>query len=429
MGRNLSRRGSAWRYRRGVPLDLRQRAGRREVVRGLGPVSLGEALTAAARLNTALDAFVQTARLDPSFDLRCAVENLRVAATAFAGAPVGLWGGAGVSPRREPASPDVSPLNRAPTLSEALTHYEREQWATGRWREGKAGRAAMAELRRFLDFVGDKPLCEITRDEIRAFRDHRGETLRASTLNIKVVSRLVALFNHCRGEGWITQLPTAGLRVRDGVSRRDRRRPFTVRELEQVFGPSWAQECRGDDHKLHCGRLLLATGARVEEIAQLRLEDIGREPDRVAITITDRHPEQHLKNAASRRVIPLHSALVPGFARYLESVENAGHEWLFHRWSRTPTQPRSAPLVKTFGPYLRKRCGITDRRVVLHSLRHSFKQQLQEVGAPDSLIADVLGHTHPGHTHGTYGDATNIETMSEWIERLPLAGILGSGLE
>jgi hypothetical protein len=44
----------------------------------------------------------------------------------------------------------------------------------------------MAELRRFLHHVGDLPLAEITREDVRSFRDHRGETLRASTLNIKV---------------------------------------------------------------------------------------------------------------------------------------------------------------------------------------------------------------------------------------------------
>jgi hypothetical protein len=77
------------------------------------------------------------------------------------------------------------------------------------------------------------------------------------------------------------------------------------------------------------------------------------------------------------------------------------------------------------GPYLRKDCGITDRRVVLHSLRHTVKQQLQEAGAPDSLISDMLGHAGLGMTNGTYGEAATVDRMSEWVERLPLASVFG----
>ena len=203
----------------------------------------------------------------------------------------------------------------------------------------------MAELRRFLQNVGDLPVAEISREDIRAFRDHRGETLRASTLNIKVMSRLVSFFNHCRDEGWVTKLPTNGLRVRDPITSRDRRRTFTLTELQRVFGPGWSRYCNGDDHKFHCGRLLLATGARAEEIAQLRVADVLIECRTLSIRITDEHPEQRLKNAASRRVVPLHSALVPSFRRYVRSVARDGHDWVFHRWSRTPTQPRSSPIV------------------------------------------------------------------------------------
>ena len=135
---------------------------------------------------------------------------------------------------------------------------------------------------------------------------------------------------------------------------------------------------------------------------------------------------KQLKNAASRRFVPLHSALIPSFRRYVRAAECDGHEWVFHRWTRTHTQPRSSPIVTTFGTYLRKKCGIEDRRVVLHSLRHTVKQQLQEAGAPDSVIADVLGHVGSGETHLTYGCAASIEKMTEWIECLPWANVVGS---
>jgi integrase len=389
-------------------------------VRGLGRIPVGDALAEAERLNLQLDRALAAARYDPDFDLLAALASLRPGAVVLPAPP--LYLGALVPACAEPERRQPEPVY--PSLSEAVDHYEREQWAAGRWKAEKAGHAAMAELRRFAEFVGDLPLAEVKREDVRAFRDHRGETLRASTLNIKVMSRLVSFFHHCQEEGWVTKLPTTGLRVRDPIPNREKRRVFTLSELQRVFGPGWTRECGADDHRYHCGRLLLATGARAEEIAQLRVEDVKIDKRVVSIRITDGHPAQRLKNAASRRLVPLHSAIAPSFRRYLKKVEREGHEWVFHRWSRTPTQPRSSPIVTTFGVYLRKRCGIEDRRVVLHSLRHTLKQQLQEAGAPDSLVSDLLGHAGQGQTNGTYGEAATVDRMAEWIERLPLGEVL-----
>ena len=419
-GANLDRRGEIWRYRRRLPADLKERARQSEITRGLGRITLAEAIAEAKHLNAQVDAIFHVARSSPRADLALALAGVRKGRPLPG--PEDLHGSMQVLPQYQPQKPE----RESPLLSEAVDHYEREQWAAGRWKAEKAGHAAMAELRRFQDYVGELPLAEVSREDVRAFRDHRGETLRASTLNIKVMSRLVSFFHHCREEGWVTKLPTNGLRVRDPIPNRDKRRTFTPAELRRVFGPEWKRECRGDDHKYHCGRLLLATGARAEEIAQLRVEDVRITKRLVSIRITDGHPAQRLKNAASRRAVPLHSAVAPGFQRYVRKVEREGHEWVFYRWSRTPTQPRSSPIVTTFGTYLRKRCGIADRRVVLHSLRHTIKQQLQEAGAPDSLISDLLGHAGQGQTNGTYGEAATVERMTAWVERLPLASVLAS---
>ena len=54
VGKNLSRRGQVWRFRRALPEDLRERAGRAEVVRGLGRIAVNDALAEAERLNVHL---------------------------------------------------------------------------------------------------------------------------------------------------------------------------------------------------------------------------------------------------------------------------------------------------------------------------------------------------------------------------------------
>jgi hypothetical protein len=59
------------------------------------------------------------------------------------------------------------------------------------------------------------------------------------------MSRLVSFFNHCREEGWVTKLPTNGLRVRDPIANRDKRRAFTLAELHRVFGPGGSANAKG----------------------------------------------------------------------------------------------------------------------------------------------------------------------------------------
>ena len=59
------KRGANRQFRRVVPADLRERLGRREIVRSLGSVGPGEARVIANRLWTATETLFMTLRLDP----------------------------------------------------------------------------------------------------------------------------------------------------------------------------------------------------------------------------------------------------------------------------------------------------------------------------------------------------------------------------
>ena len=124
VGRNLSRRGEVWRFRRALPEDLKERAGRAEVVRGLGRISFGDALAEAEQLNFQLDRALTAARLDAGFDLLTALASLRRAdAVVVATSPTRFE----AFPHLYPEQHSRQPEPRPPSLSEAVDHYEREQ--------------------------------------------------------------------------------------------------------------------------------------------------------------------------------------------------------------------------------------------------------------------------------------------------------------
>jgi integrase len=56
--------------------------------------------------------------------------------------------------------------------------------------------------------------------------------------------------------------------------------------------------------------------------------------------------------------------------------------------------------------------GRADSAKRSHPIRHTAKQQLQEAGAPEFRISDLLGHAGQGVTHGTYGEAAQVKRMA-----------------
>ena len=132
----------------------------------------------------------------------------------------------------------------------------------------------MAELRRGSALhVGDLPVAEIGREDVRAFRDHRGgETLRASTLNIKVMSRLVSFFNHCSGRGLGHEAPHEGA---SGSGPGFRAGTRDARSRSRNYSASSVQHGGASATGTITGTTVAdyswLTGARAEEIAQLRI--------------------------------------------------------------------------------------------------------------------------------------------------------------
>jgi hypothetical protein len=84
-GANLDRRGEVWRYRRRLPADLRERAGKFEIVRGLARITLAEALAEVRHLNAQVDAIVQVARSDLQADIAIALRGVHRGARSLPG--------------------------------------------------------------------------------------------------------------------------------------------------------------------------------------------------------------------------------------------------------------------------------------------------------------------------------------------------------
>jgi integrase len=221
------------------------------------------------------------------------------------------------------------------------------------------------------------------------------------------------IMSSCRG--YWNYLNDAGLIVRDDdpfkdvvrkpskaskASYEDDRLPFKEDDLSKLIQ---AAKDKGDTTL--CDFILIAmwTGCRIEEIGMLRLADIGDE----CMDITG------AKSKAGNRKIPIHTQLQPLISRLTKEGSDG---FLLSGLGPNKYGNRSNAIGKRFGR-LKRSLGY-DRRYVFHSIRRTVSTELENLGVPENVAADILGHDKPTMTYGTYSGGTSFEVKKAALEKL-----------
>lgn len=200
--------------------------------------------------------------------------------------------------------------------------------------------------------------------------------------------------------------------ARDEMIEDDTGRPFTNEELGKIFDPKaflpWALKA---PNRWWLPMLGLYTGARINELSQLKVADVIQVNDIWCISIrktidVDRKSErlgrtrQLVKNKSSIRTIPLAQPLLDaGFLDFLEDARATGHPRLFphlragtNRYSgESNGKGYGAGATAQFGRYLDKSCP-TENGVGFHAFRHYFISELCDAGFSPALVATLSGH-------------------------------------
>ncbi|MBL4941893.1 MAG: DUF3258 domain-containing protein [Colwellia sp.] len=131
------------------------------------------------------------------------------------------------------------------------------------------------------------------------------------------------------------------------------------------------------------------TGARRSELVQLRIEDIklDAETNRYYLLITDSHESQKLKTDNSKRIIPLHQALIDaGFIKYLQTCKDRVFYELTNVEVVTNWMPRHMSNLNI------PPTNELDHIRSFHSFRHTFITKLMNEGVQVNLLQQVVGH-------------------------------------
>lgn len=282
-------------------------------------------------------------------------------------------------------------------------------------------------LSSFASFLERKEPQKILRKDVIAFRDFLLGNHQSVTTVSRKIGVLKTLFRVAMDYELLTTNPAAQVRV-TGTQQAKARVAFTVEDLNLLFkSPIYTSGFRPNG----CGReavywlplLALFTGARVEELAQLLVSDIHHEEGLgYHLSITDDADHAKLKNATSRRRIPLHTSLLDcGFLDYLESVRE--RRFLFPDLKPNPRGKLGGYFSTFFSKYLRHQAGITDPRKVFHSFRHTFKDVCRSVGIDEAVHDALTGHTAPSAGRKYGNDQYPLPPLFEALDRFEVVGL------
>lgn len=271
-------------------------------------------------------------------------------------------------------------------------------------------REVEAVVKQFKKIVRKRP-ADLERLDIAAFRDKLISSGQARSTVSKKVGFISTLLQSAYDAGHLPQNVARGLHIPKAKVPDITRRAFTAQELKRIFtSPVYTQKKRiracGGEAIAWVPLIALATGARLEEICQLRVADIYVDQEHgPLLRITDEGDEQTLKTASSRRIIPIHPELVrAGLLDYHEAISERGYDWLFPALEPDHDGRRGGTFGQGFSRWLRgtRGCCILDRRAVFHSFRHTFKTLCREAGLSEELHDALTGHA--GQTVGrSYG--------------------------
>lgn len=161
-------------------------------------------------------------------------------------------------------------------------------------------------------------------------------------------------------------------------------------------------------------RLLTYTGARPEELAQLSAQDIFTIGKHVCISLHD-EGDNHMKNPSSVRKVPVHPELLRlGFEEFRKSAEN--RSYLFSTLEPDGRGRRYGRMRNRITRLINGKVS-ADPRLVPYSLRHTFRNTMENTDAPEWVIEGIMGHSNPEHKTGRgYGDQ-QVAKMAEWIAK------------
>lgn len=295
-------------------------------------------------------------------------------------------------------------------------------------------RTAIAEastvIKKFRKYVGDLKPSEIRKEHIVLLKDKMLQAGSSPATINKSRGILAAIFSCAESNAKIVSNPFYGME-KLSVPRSQVERPYSIDELNIIFNsPIYTKGHRPNRYKGESWYWLpllgLYTGARLNELGQLFIDDIGSEDGVDYLMVKpDASSGRSVKDNKPRRV-PIHSDLIKmGFLDYCKKIKDQGHNQLFPELKLTRKDGKLADKwAEGWRDYVRDTLKLTRIPQPYHAFRHTFIAHSRRCSMDSDLRRIIEGHAPTGVDGKSYGDTLYpLAPLSEVHEKLKFKGL------
>lgn len=272
----------------------------------------------------------------------------------------------------------------------------------------------------------DLPLTNLKRPHgaaLRAWLLHDDRDF-ASKTALNYWQALGALMNVARDVGAIDLNPWQGMGFE--VKGSKKRNPFTDEELRRLFGTTlhthgtWPVVQKVERWDAYfCMLLLLWTGARVGELAQLELSDVLRQNGVEVFSINEEAEGSTVKTDDSVRVLPVPPELIRlGFLDRVASLRERGESKVFPSFHRPGAVTPGEIMSEWFRPFRSDIGAATGALNGTHRFRHTIRTRLNALGIPEATADALTGHASQGSAGRRIYTQPRPEDVREALERI-----------
>lgn len=306
---------------------------------------------------------------------------------------------------------------RSKSVQNGLTLYSLFEY----WRDGSSGRTQKTvddvetRVQEFEVLTKGKPADQLAKADFIAYRDARIKKGLALSTVEKDLSFVKTVMQFAFDSDKLPSNPAAGIKVpKDNMP--GLQRDLDTDDLKSLFGSAVYTNGKrplGGSQEAAAWLPLMAlyTGARLEELCQLMVDDIRIQEKIPYLRILDLVNEdddkqvKRLKNEGSRREIPVPKVLIAhGFLDYVQHMTEKKEVWLFPHLTVEPKYGRrGANWSKWWGRW-RKTLKVEGRDKCFHAFRHVFKTACRSAGIGEDIHDAITGHSkgHEGRNYGKF---------------------------
>lgn len=352
---------------------------------------------------------------EKDFDLRLANEQI-------AALSLGLKVGQPIS------DDDAKPISAANSKTQILTMFDAYAEAKNvslgfraDWRKN---------VQRLIDFLGHDDASRLTANNLRDWRQlllsettNRGTLRNANTVRNGYLGAVKAMLNWAVDEQLLPLNVALGVTVhvpRQISLRADK--GFTDAEAKAILAaaltPAPSKMANGHARARRWIPWICAyTGARVNELSQLRKEDVKQTEGIWTVRIT---PEAGTVKGGKARMVPIHLDLIEqGFLSMVEA-QPAGPIFFDPESQRTegPANRHYKKVGERLAVWVRDTVGITDKAIKPnHAWRHRFKSKAMDYDIPERIADAIQGHA--ASTVGQKYGHPSISALAAAIYKIP----------